>query len=263
MLIDDNSKTVAIVTSFIDIGRGNWEGWSNRSQDKYFEYFNNIANLKNPMYIYVDDSLKSRVLDLRKNNPTYFIECNPYEDFEQIYKEVKRVLRLQSFMDLIPGHLADHPEYWSIEYVFVTLLKPFFVKLAIDQFDIKEDLVSWVDFGYKRDNDFIGSSLSLGFPDNKITVFSQKNIVMPDIRFSVLNNDIYIIGSPIVGSKENWRILKDLCQESIYELFKQDLIDDDQGIWLMSYLKNPDLFNVIVTSEWFSLFKYNMSHLTT
>lgn len=263
MVQDSKSSTVGIVTSFIDIGRGNWQGWPNRSQDKYFEYFNNIANLENPMYIYIEDSLKSRVLDLRKNNPTYFIDCNPYKEFDYIYREIKRVLRLESFMKSVPEYLVDHPEYWSVEYVFVTLLKPFFVKLAIDQFDIRQDLISWVDFGYKRNNDFIGDDLSFGFPNNKITVFSQKDIKSPDIRFSVLNNDVYIIGSSIIGSKENWGKLKDLCEESIYDLFKEDLIDDDQGMWLMSYLKNPDLFNVIVTDEWFPLFKYNMSHPTT
>jgi protein YibB len=256
-------KTVAIVTSFIDIGRGNWQGWANRTQDNYFEYFKNLSHLENPLYIYVDDSLKSRVLDLRQGRPTYFIESNVYDDFKYLYNEILRVHSLDSFKKSIPAHLLNHPEYWSPDYVFVTLLKYKIVKLAINQFKIKEDLVSWIDFGYKRDNVFIGNYLSLPFPKNKITVFSQKEIKDPDISFSVLNNDVYIMGSPIIGSKDNWIELINLCDESCADLFNMDIIDDDQGIWLMSYLKNKELFNVIVTEEWFPLFKYNTSHTIT
>jgi protein YibB len=260
MIYENNSKTVAIVTSFIDIGRGDWKGWSNRSVEKYFEYFKNISHLDNPIYIYIEDRFKSRILDLRNGKPTYFIKSNVYYDFNSVYQEIKRVHKLDSFKKSIPDHLIDHPEYWSVEYVFVTLLKPYIVELAISQFEIKEDLVSWIDFGYKRDSPVVGKYLSLPFPKDRITAFSQKEILNPDINFSILNNDIYIIGSPIIGSVDTWKILISLCRNSINELFEKDMIDDDQTIWLMSYIKNANLFNVIVTEEWFSLFKYNTSH---
>jgi protein YibB len=263
MINKSKSNSVALVTHFIDIGRGSWEGWPNRTQDNYFDYFNNIAKLDNPIYIYINDTLKSRVLELREGRPTYFIKSNPYYDFKNIYSEIKRIHKLDFFIDSIPEHLKSHPEYWSSEYVFVTLLKSYMVKLAIDQFDIKEDLISWIDFGYKRNSEFVGNYLSLPFLENKITVFSQKKIDDPDVYFSILNNDVYIMGSPVIASKNNWIELSRLCNESIYELFKNDIIDDDQGIWLMSYIKNKNLFNVIVTQEWFPLFKYNTSHIIT
>jgi protein YibB len=227
------------------------------------DYFKEIAHLENPLYIYVDDSLKSKILELRNENPTYFIDADPYKDFDSLYLEIKRIQESDYFKNLVPEHLKNNPEYWSPDYVFATLLKPYFVKLAIEQFEIKEQLVSWIDFGYKRNSDFIGNYLSLCFPEDKITVFSQKEISNPDVKFCVLNNDIYIIGSPVIASKENWKVLATLYDESVKDLFGIGLVDDDQGIWLMSYLKNPNLFNVIVTKEWFSLFKYNTSHIIT
>lgn len=254
-------KTVAIVTAFSDIGRGNWDGWPQRTTDQYFEYFSKIAHLENPIYIYIDDNLKEKVLELRHNRPTYFINADIYNDFNYLYKNIKKIHSLDSFKNYIPEHLKEHPEYWSSEYVFITLLKSYFVKLAIDQFQINEDLLSWIDFGYKRENSFIGKYLSLPFNKDKITVFSQKEIVEPDIVACVINNDIYIIGSSIVASKENWLILNNYCDISIKELFSKNIIDDDQSIWLMSYLKNKDIFDVIVTEEWFALFKYNVSHI--
>ena len=256
-------KSVAIVTSFIDIGRGSWNNWAKRTQEQYMDYFKEIAHLENPLYIYVDDSLKSKILELRNENPTHFIDADPYKDFNSLYLEIKRIQESDYFKNLVPEHLKNNPEYWSPDYVFATLLKPYFVKLAIEQFEIKEQLVSWIDFGYKRDSDFIGNYLSLCFPEDKITVFSQKEISNPDVKFCVLNNDIYIIGSPVIASKENWKVLATLYDESVKDLFGIGLVDDDQGIWLMSYLKNPNLFNVIVTEEWFSLFKYNTSHIIT
>lgn len=255
------SSKVAFVTFFIDIGRGSWEGWSNRTQENYFQYFSNMAHLENPIYIYIEESLKSRILDLRQGRPTYFIESeNPYEKFSDRYDKIKKIQTSDLFNTLLPHHLKSHPEYSRPDYPFVTLLKSHIVKLAIEQFDIKEDLVAWIDFGYKRDTDFIGNYISLPFPKDKITVFSQRSIENVDVDFSLLNNIVYIMGGSLVASKENWIKLDDSFTESVAELFYKNLVDHDQTIWLMIYLKSPELFNLIVTEEWFPLFKYNTSN---
>lgn len=260
MYLQESSK-VAFITFFIDIGRGDWEGWSNRTQENYFQYFSNMAHLENPIYIYIEDSLKSRILDLRQGRPTYFIESeNPYEKFSDRYDQIKKIQTSDLFNTLLPHHLKSHPEYSRPDYPFVTLLKSHIVKLAIDQFDIKEDLVAWIDFGYKRDTDFIGNYISLPFPKDKITVFSQRSIENVDVDFSLLNNIVYIMGGSLVASKENWIRLDNYFTESVAELFYKNLVDHDQTIWLMIYLKSPELFNLIVTEEWFPLFKYNTSN---
>jgi protein YibB len=255
------SKSVAIVTSFVDIGRGKWDGWPKRTQEEYFDYFNNFAHLENPLYIHIDKSLHAKVLELRKGKPTYFIKADIYKDFKDMYSKIGKIQKSAKFQNSIPDELKDHPEYWSKDYCFVTLLKPYFVKLAIEQFDIKESLVSWVDFAYKRNSDNIGNSLSLAFPQNKITVFSQKPIRNIDIHHCITKNDIYIVGSSVTASKENWNVLHGLYHQSVKEMFDQGLVDDDQGVWLMAYLKKPEVFNVMITKEWFSLFKHNTEHI--
>lgn len=255
------SKSVAIVTSFVDIGRGNWDGWAKRSQDQYFDYFKKYAHLENPLYIHIDKSLQSKVLELRNGRPTYFIKADVYKDFKDMYSKIGKIQKSAKFQKSIPAELKEHPEYWSKDYCFVTLLKPYFVKLAMEQFDITENLISWVDFGYKRNDDNIGDSLSLAFPQNKITVFSQKPIRNIDIDQCITKNNVYIVGSSITASNQNWKHLFRLYEESLNEMFAKGLVDDDQGVWLMSYLKNPEVFNVMITKEWFSLFKHNTEHI--
>lgn len=255
------SNKVAFVTFFIDIGRGNWQGWSNRTQENYFQYFSNMAHLENPIYIYVEDGLRQKILDLRQGRPTYFIESeNLYEKFSDRYDSIKKIQTSDLFNSLLPDHLKSHPEYSRPEYPFVTLLKSHIVKLAIDQFDIEEDLIAWIDFGYKRDTDFIGNYVSLPFPKDKITVFSQRQIENVDVDFSLLNNIVYIMGGSLIGSKQNWTKLDAFFVESVKELFYKNLVDHDQTIWLMIYLKYPELFNLIVTQDWFPLFKYNTNN---
>ncbi len=256
------SNKVAFVTFFIDIGRGDWSGWSNRTQENYFQYFSNMAHLENPIYIYIEENLRSKILDLRQGRPTYFIESEDlYNKFSDRYEQIKKIQNSELFNSLLQPHLKSHPEYSKPEYPFVTLLKSHIVKLAIDQFDIKEDLVAWIDFGYKRDNDLIGNYISLPFPKDKITVFSQQDINFVDVEFSLLNNIVYIMGGSLVSSKENWSSLDAMFSKCVEELFEKNLVDHDQTIWLMIYLKNPELFNLIVTRDWFPLFKYNVSNL--
>jgi protein YibB len=247
-------KTAAIVTAFSDIGRGSWEGWAKRTTEQYIDYFKNIANLKNPMYMYVDDNLKDVVLNLRKDNITHFIDVDIYNKYKGLHANIKKVHSLDSFKASIPNNLKNNPEYWNDKYVFIMLLKSYFVKLAIEQFDISEDLLVWLDFGYVR-HPIIEEYLLLPFNADKVTVFSQKNIGDPNITSAVLNNEIFIMGGSVTASKENWLLLNELCEESIKELVGKNLIDDDQGVWLMAYTKNRDLFEVIITeNNWFPLF---------
>jgi hypothetical protein len=54
-----------------------------------------------------------------------------------------------------------------------------------------------------------------------------------------------------------WQTLEYLVHHSVDQLLKNNLIDDDQTILLMSYLQKPELFELHKVSEhdWFIIFK--------
>ena len=53
-----------------------------------------------------------------------------------------------------------------------------------------------------------------------------------------------ILGAKIVAGVEMWHTLEKLINHSINELMKNNLIDDDQTVMLMSYLLKPELFEI-------------------
>jgi hypothetical protein len=48
----------------------------------------------------------------------------------------------------------------------------------------------------------------------------------------------------IVASHKMWPKLEELVDSSFRELIKNDLIDDDQTLLLMSYLQQPESFEL-------------------
>lgn len=246
----------AIVTSFIDIGRKEFTHGFDRPVEIYIEYFKNLSILKNNFYIQVDDELKEKILSLRDYDKTYFIDCNIFEEKKDLLEKIKITQQNQYYKNMIKDHLKHHPEYWNSYYVFVTILKSFFVKKAIEQYNIKEDLITWIDFGYARKEIKNIEKIILPFEKNKITMFNRKLIKNINLHDAIFFNDVFIMGGSVTASKENWLILYDLCMESINNLLDKNIIDDDQTIFLMAYLKNPDIFNLIESQDWFPIFNY-------
>jgi hypothetical protein len=71
---------------------------------------------------------------------------------------------------------------------------------------------------------------------------------------------VHITGPCIVGSTTTWPKLEKLVDESFNKLIDQGLIDDDQTLLLMSYLKQPELFKLhkVSPDDWFVAFRnYN------
>jgi hypothetical protein len=67
---------------------------------------------------------------------------------------------------------------------------------------------------------------------------------MEQVQVAVLNNIVYIIGGVFVGQKEQWNKLREYMESSLITLMDNGLVDDDQGLLLMSYFKNPDMFEL-------------------
>lgn len=67
---------VVLVTSLIDIGRGNWNNKYRRSIESYLDAFKNVCQLDNNMIIYTSKDLLNKIKDFRvgKENKTVYYE---------------------------------------------------------------------------------------------------------------------------------------------------------------------------------------------
>jgi len=158
---------------------------------------------------------------------------------------------------------VKNPEYWNADYVLVNLLKSSFVTKAMQTNLIKTDLVAWLDFGYCREESTRNNVKKWQYPfaKDKIHFFTLKDwkegTYIEDVIF---NNDVHVTGPCIVAGKDMWNILEQLVHHNVGELLKNNLIDDDQTLLLMSYLQKPELFELhkVSSDDWFVAFKdYN------
>jgi hypothetical protein len=64
------------------------------------------------------------------------------------------------------------------------------------------------------------------------------------VSMAVQNNVVFIIGGVFVAQKEQWQVLANDMKEALDYLMSIGLVDDDQGLLLMAYFKNPDMYEL-------------------
>lgn len=267
---------ITIVTAFFDIGRGNLPNekhgrvlpqYQHRGVDTYFEYFNNLAKIKNDMVIYTTEDFADRILEIRKQynleNKTHVISLPSYlpKGMEDMKDRIEKIMDDENYW----GNVVNPQliEYWHSDYVLVNIFKSFYVQHAINSGIVKNKLAAWIDFGYVRNLETLPSSLEWKYPfdEDKIHFFNMRDID-PDrtINDIIYTGDVYIQGCHIVAGVERWKDLAELMMHSLQTLVNNNLIDDDQTLLLMSYITSPYIFQLRPNSphDWFRIFKdYN------
>lgn len=263
-----NSSTT-IVTAYFDIGRGEWtsnKGFRDklaRSVDVYFSYFERLAALENDMVVFTSPDLKSRVEAIRQGKPTTVIAIDIKNKFKNIRSRIQKIQQDEAFTSKLETRQLKNPEYWSPDYVLVCNLKSYFVNRAINANLIKTPLVAWVDFGYCRKENVTRGLNTWDFPfeQDKMHLFTiKKGLSVTSLQQAfdfMIGNHVHIIGGALVGSQEKWKEFYPLVFQSQKITLENNIVDDDQGIFVMCYYKRPDLFalNYLGHGKWFDLFR--------
>lgn len=256
---------VTIVTAFVDIGRGGWEGEINgrqmpgflkRDTETYLKRFERLTKLKNPIVCFTESKFHDQILSMRDDITLIGID-NVFEDHQHLINKISYVQLQPSFVNFVNNPAA--PEYWSPKYVTINLMKSHFVSYAVEQGIVNTSNAAWIDFGYVRDDVFCPEDKTWYYDtEGKINLFCQNfNFKGRPIFDIVKTGEVFIQGCHIVAPKQSWKILKHLVNENLTSLFNVDLIDDDQTLLLMSYKSAPEHFKLIPSdsSNWFTVFE--------
>jgi protein YibB len=246
---------ISIVTAFFDIGRETWTQdkglphYLYRPLQTYFDRFANMAQLDNEMTIFTTPDLVDKVWEYRKGkeDKTTVSAVDYASEFKDLRLAIAAVQTNPEYQKRINPNQVRNPEYWSADYVLVNTLKAHFVNRAITNGFATKELVSWVDFGYCRNvEEFIkGTEWNYDFDPSKMTLFRLKEFdPTKTILDLIVNNDVHMTGGAIVGGKTIWPTFDALVQHAFNELYKNDLIDDDQTLLLMASLMKPEIFKI-------------------
>jgi protein YibB len=247
---------ITIVTSFFDIGRSTWTPdkglphYLHRETQTYFDRFANMAELNNEMIIFTSEDLVDRVWQYRKGKEdiTEVVAVDFSNEFKELRLAIATIQTNENYQKIINPQQVRNPEYWSPDYVLVNMLKSHFVNRAINNHKVTNKVVAWVDFGYCRNKEeFIkGTEWNYDFDENKIHMFELKeyDVDNNNIMNLIVNNDVHMTGGAIVGGQKVWPTFDALIQHSFSELYKHNLVDDDQTLLLMAYLFRPEMFEI-------------------
>lgn len=250
---------ISIVTAFYDIGRGDWSmsveknggplpHYLQRSVDKYIDHFTRMCEIDTEIIVYTSSDIAPRLSAISPN--VKIVEYDYFNIHKDLRDRIESIQANPDFIKKINPYQVRNPEYWSKDYVGVTSLKAFYVHDAFERGLITNDWAAWVDFGYCRDDEHVPTSKKweYDFTPGLMHYFNYRepNVKTPtsDVTIAVLNNIVYIIGGVFVGQKEQWSVLKDDMKRSLETLMNQGLVDDDQGLLLMSYFYNPDMYEL-------------------
>jgi len=250
---------ITIVTAFFDLGRGSLPTevrgrvlphHQHRTTDTYFEFFRKQAKIQNDMVVYTTEDCAEKIHNIRKEfgleNRTKIVVMPSYLPDE--LKEYKGLIEKIQASPEYYGKVTNPQliEYWHADYVLVNIFKAFYVTHAINSGLVKTDLTAWIDFGYCRSDANIPNSKvwDYDFDESKIHLFNYKPYDNKPIDHAVLNNDVYILGAKVVAHKNLWQKMSDLMTQSFIDLQEKGLVDDDQGLWLQSYINEPEVFEL-------------------
>ena len=202
------------------------------------------------MVIYTSPNLADRVWQYRKNKPetTKIVGARTRgRIFRQCRNQIIKIQKDPKYQTRIDPSQNRNPEYWNADYVLITNLKARFTNIAIQNNLVTNDMVAWIDFGYCRSKNTIPPSNKWEYKFNpeKIHMFNYKDYQFEKpIEDVIATNDVYILGAKVVAHKKLWGEMDNLMQQSYHIFQKNNLVDDDQGLWLMSYIFKPDLFEL-------------------
>jgi protein YibB len=244
---------VSIVTAFYDIGRGQWTadkglpGYLHRPMDVYLQRFKYLTKLENNITVITAPNLVNVIAEyIGYCANVTIIAFDLEKEMQHLKAQISLIQTSDRFKQKINPMQLRNPEYWSADYVLVTGLKAFFVQHAIELGQVKNDTVAWIDFGYCRSETNVDgvTKWTVDFDPKLIHLFNYKDYTGENIATIVSNNDVYILGAKVVANKSLWYKLNQWMLESQLELISQGLVDDDQGLWLNSYINHPQDFEM-------------------
>ncbi|EPB0514623.1 protein YibB [Salmonella enterica subsp. enterica] len=261
--------TITIVTAYFDIGRSQWTSQNGfaprieRTTNEYMTWFSNLAQLENDMVIFTSPDLKSRIEEIRRGKPTTIVTLNFNKKLRHIRNRIASIQSDVAFKLRTPVEQQGDPEYLSADYVLLCNLKTYFVNQAIRQGLIQDAMAAWIDFGYCRDSDTTNGIKKWDWPFNKekMHFFTIRRGLKLETLESVYNcmsgNHVYIIGGVLIGALEKWQEFYRLVWHCQKKVLRENIVDDDQGIFLMCYYFRPDMIKLhyLGKNKWFDLFR--------
>lgn len=261
-------KSPVLVTALYDIGRDNWEKFT-QSYGGYIHWMERTLSLDSNIVIYTQQRFKDEIEAYRRKydkdfNKTILI-VQELEELEA-YKMYNQKLTDLMFSDVFlnKAHF-DVPEMTKPIYNIIMFNKAFWLKDTVDKKYFDNDMVIWVDAGGLREpvqkyENKIWPNLEKinSFDNDKITFFSHnEKFNVTDNQFHSLSQVRNIQGTAFLAPSHLVHEFTDKTIETINESIELEYIGSDEKIFDITYVKDPSKYHLIKCTwrEYFDIMK--------
>jgi hypothetical protein len=181
------NKNITIITGLWDIGRGQLDGWSKRDFNSYKEKFFELLKTDNQLCIFIDESLKHEVEEIRKNKPTriYIKNLTDFNTWTPHFNLIQEIRNNDGWRN-IASWLSESPQANLTYYNPIVMTKFFMLNdVALDN-PFNSEYFFWIDGG-------ITNTVHPGY-------FTHDKVF--DKLDTFLEKDFLLISYPYIGSEE-------------------------------------------------------------
>lgn len=248
-------NNITFVTAFYDIGRETY-GHNSRTVETYISYFKNLVKIKNKIILFTTESVAKRLENECLPENVTVIIYDFFNEVADINKKIKEVQQTETYKNKIREDLRNNIEYVVSEYSLLNCSKSHFLHKAVSERLISTNYVSWIDFGYCRNENVHYENLNISTDFNSVRTFSLTEIPkVEDLNIEEIfsTNTVFIIGGCFILPKLLVKSFHSLLKKRMEDLIDLGLIDDDQTLMLYIYKKHSSVFdNVVLPNSWFS-----------
>uniref|UniRef100_A0A6C0JJL4 Uncharacterized protein n=1 Tax=viral metagenome TaxID=1070528 RepID=A0A6C0JJL4_9ZZZZ len=281
--MSSNPHDITLITAFFDIGRDKWKNNDfKRTTDFYIKSFLTYLQYPYKMVCYIDDKYIDKVLEFYEKSPfqnKIFIPINQSWLDENIHawslvENDRIILKSEQFKEFLKNRLPimypngvpetnvrEHlcPENIYPEYNVVNHSKIDFIMHAIQNEYVSTYYTGWTDFGYFNTYHSDGSELPKNildtgkFDENKISICLRRRILEEDKDplYTLLYAYELFIGAFYAGPTHIMEKFRELYHESVIDLYKKGISDDDQHIYIQIFVKDPEILKLcIFDGDW-------------
>ena len=264
------SKRLQCVTSFVDIGRGDWSNYQ-RSTDMYItnfiDFYNNIDL---DLIVFCDERIENQIME--RVGPDFKTKLN-FQRFElsdlNYFKYIDRIGQVQNSDLMRQLSSRDHsnpPEYTRPDYVAMMFAKTEFLKMAVDRGLVDGNNVAWTDFGIGHSQETFVDAVKnkyLSSPESDKVIFFKRQetpLSTDPVYYARISDNVIIVGGFYILPKNLATFFYDEFKMIVDRMLDSSIIDDDQTLLSIFAATHPDKCELInsmgyrnnpVEGDWF------------
>lgn len=238
-----------IVTGFFDINREKWNDCYTRTNNEYFRNFERVCQLDDSMVVYISEKYIPLVSRYRKKyiHKTRIIVMN-FEDlpYYNLKDQFQSIMSCPSFKNKLKE--PNCPEVTKPEYDIIMFSKTHLVKQSILNNYFNTTHHVWVDFGLNPKmlrESMLNKPLFTNIP-NELSFLCISPPKQSDLHIEQFykSHTVRLCGTVFSGSNENLIKLDEYVKKEVNECLKHKVIDYDQSLFTVSYLKHQEIFRL-------------------